>query len=382
MGKKFSVTDIYKTGELFSPNGDEVNETVALNYFVHEPVHLQLFVLDQDGALVRTFTRDHMFSGEYSVIWDGRNEAGGIVADGYYSIRLFDYEFFFQVDTKPPHVQLAFEPLACQLEPAISTLLSGFVVDENLKSWTLFYSEGQSTEEWYAVQSGESFLAQKDKGGEMVLDEAGNPSKALIQQFSSESSPSISFLDNRSFRLVGTDFAGNTSTVSAGFYEELLAIVEWDETQFELEPDGQGGWVIPNVLGKDYLTSGIHQLTAAETLKTPLVSAVVQYRSHMQWYEGSEVAMPGQGKFVVPFDTTSLNLEDIVAVRIKARDEAGRDFYSNIVKLKPPVFSASMGCIQENGVAPPRAKLKVSLLKTLRKYLYRPAALKMNRPTG
>ena len=94
-GKKFSVTDIYKTGELFSPNGDGVKDTVGLNYFVHEPVHLELFVYDQEGSLIRTFHQDHAVPGEYGIVWDGRDEAGGIVADGYYAIRIFDFEGFF-----------------------------------------------------------------------------------------------------------------------------------------------------------------------------------------------------------------------------------------------------------------------------------------------
>ncbi len=151
-GKEFSVTNIYKTGELFSPNGDGVKDTVALNYSVHESVHLELSVHDQQGGLIKTFGQDHAFPGEYGIVWDGRDESGGIVSDGYYSIRIFDYEFFFQVDTTPPDGQLELSPVFHEGTAGLRSSLSGLALDKNLKSWTIFYGDGESPQEWYAVQ--------------------------------------------------------------------------------------------------------------------------------------------------------------------------------------------------------------------------------------
>ncbi|MHB8790486.1 MAG: CARDB domain-containing protein [Desulfobulbaceae bacterium] len=365
-GKKFSVTDIHKTGELFSPNDDGVKDTVGLNYTVHEPVHLELSVHDLDGIPIRTFYQDHSLPGEYGIVWDGRDESGGIVPDGYYTIRIFDYEFFVQVDTTPPDGRLEFSPFECGKDPALSSRLTGLALDTNLKSWTVSYGLGEAPREWHAFKSGETFLAETFNGVDIKLDDSGNPVPAGLQLFTSESSPSLGFLGNATFRIVIEDFAGNQSVVAARFDRELLVLAGWDGNRIELtKNEFPEACESPDILSIDYLAAGMHTLEIVETLNKPIRTATIQYRMHMQWHEAGVITDPADGNIELIFDTSSLAPEEIAAVRVKLVDDSGLEYFSNTVVFNPPRFSAAMNCIPVGSLAPALIDLDVSLPEEL-----------------
>ncbi len=49
-------------------------------------VTAQVFALD--GSLVKILQRGRQAAGDYSLLWDGRNEGGKVVARGVYFIRV------------------------------------------------------------------------------------------------------------------------------------------------------------------------------------------------------------------------------------------------------------------------------------------------------
>ncbi len=71
----------------FSPNGDGAADTVATGATTDEAGSLVVRVADAGDATVRTFTVAAIV-GANGVTWDGRNDAGGIVADGDYTITI------------------------------------------------------------------------------------------------------------------------------------------------------------------------------------------------------------------------------------------------------------------------------------------------------
>jgi subtilase family serine protease len=349
-GKRFSVTNFYKTGELFSPNGDGIKDTVSLNYTVNEPVNLEFVIYNKAGSPVKTYIRDHVQPGKYSITWDGRNESGGIVPDGYYSIRIFDYEFFFQVDTTPPNAKLQFSPVSCgdEQNPVLRTNLSGLARDTNLKSWTVLYGEGSDPQEWYEFKSGEAALAK------------------TVQSFVPGTSPPIRFLDNRTYRIVVDDFAGNQSVASTTFNEEIFVLYRWDGKRVDLKENTLlGQCESPDLLPIQFIEPGTHSLAIVETLKKSIRSVTVQYRTHMQWYDAEEITGPPEGIMAIDFDTSSLAPDEIAAVRVKIIDESGIEYFTNAVSFNPPVFKAVMGCIPEGSLAPPVISMKVSLAEDL-----------------
>jgi hypothetical protein len=103
-----SITDVYRTPEYISPNGDGVQDELLVHYRVLEPVHLEFQIVNESGDRVRTLQRDHAVAGvEFTLAWNGIDDRGLPVKDGEYRLLVQGYEFFFQVDTQVPELELS-----------------------------------------------------------------------------------------------------------------------------------------------------------------------------------------------------------------------------------------------------------------------------------
>jgi len=75
------------TPSVFSPNADGVLDSAVTSATLSEAGSLLVRITDGTGAVVRTMTIAAS-AGPNAVTWNGRNNAGAIVADGDYTIRL------------------------------------------------------------------------------------------------------------------------------------------------------------------------------------------------------------------------------------------------------------------------------------------------------
>jgi hypothetical protein len=64
------------------------NPTTSIAYSLSERVGVTLVIFDVSGAVVRRFEEGTRDAGEYTVAWDGRDDAGRAVASGVYFYRL------------------------------------------------------------------------------------------------------------------------------------------------------------------------------------------------------------------------------------------------------------------------------------------------------
>ncbi len=68
------------------------NESTTIQYTINaesvQPVHITLKIYNVLGERVRTLVNENKFSGEYQIIWDGRNEHGSEVPSGIYFYQL------------------------------------------------------------------------------------------------------------------------------------------------------------------------------------------------------------------------------------------------------------------------------------------------------
>ncbi len=86
------LTDVLISPQVFSPNGDGINDATMFSFNVvrvgdDSPVVATIF--DLSGRRLRTIAEQRAFStGEYQMGWDGRDDEGGTVPPGGYMVRL------------------------------------------------------------------------------------------------------------------------------------------------------------------------------------------------------------------------------------------------------------------------------------------------------
>lgn len=230
-----SITDIFRSPAIISPNGDGVQDSTTVHYRILEPVHLEFNFFNGDGQRVRTIVREHADIGaSFDLLWDGRDDAGVVVQDGEYRMTVLDYEFFITVDTQPPVVTLALNDAYqgeldkdtgvtyVKVAPALMAAMQEPHVIESL----IEAGEGQDPAAWSLYHDN----SLKERG-------EGTPSTIGI---------SISDAMERRFRHTGVDGGGNRSSVMSRPIKEQLIISQFGNARFNAE--------LKDLLGPAYLT--------------------------------------------------------------------------------------------------------------------------------
>ena len=332
-GLSTSITNLYKSADIFSPNGDGLKDSVNLSYTVVEPVHLEFTIYDGSDNLVRKIHKDYSAYTLDSMTWDGKDESGKIVADGKYKIKVFSYEFFVEVDTTPPDASVAIrnirQLLHCdQGSSEMSVNVMGHVFDKNLKNWVIEYGEGDNPQQWYSLQSGSNQVVASDADGKPILNPAQD---AVITTFNDDS---IGMLVGKTLRIKGEDLAGNRKTVTSRFPEETLYILHVDVEPVFLFDACPGGALNAVTLK----SSGTHGIGVLNTIRLPITSMNVQYSYGGQWIDTPAVDNPQPGEISLTWNDSGLHMTKIGGMRIRAVDVLGQEHYSNVV-----TFTESFG---------------------------------------
>jgi flagellar hook assembly protein FlgD/fibronectin type 3 domain-containing protein len=341
-GLAASITNLYKSAEIISPNGDGIKDTVEVHYRVLEPVHLAFDIQDENGNLIRTFTKDHVSPVEDVITWDGRDESGRMVADGKYRIKVFDYEFSVEVDNTPPDVGISLTSIQQRLlnETAgiLYAKLVGHAVDSRLKRWVIEYGEGDNPKDWYEFLKGEDLIIGKDAKGDPVL----NPIKDdTIAKFESQE---IEWLVGKKLKVTAEDFAGNRSSAVSNFLEEITLLDKWDGEEIRLARDEDVPGKFKLATTPAYLfRPGVHSIRGLETIRLPIVSLNVQYWGGQDWLDTALVNTPSLGMIEIDWDNSALNLQEGYRVRLKAVDVLGQEHYSNEL-LMGSLFGLYLNC--------------------------------------
>jgi flagellar hook assembly protein FlgD len=329
-GQYSSITNLYKSLEIFSPNGDGVKDTVELHYKVLEPVHIEFNIYDDNDKLVRTFLKDYTTPLDDFITWDGKDESLNVVPDGKYKIKVLDFEFFVEVDNTPPDVRINFNGI--RQDPnsgALYAELQGHAVDNKFKSWILEYGEGDNPQEWTEYKRGESQVVGTDDKGNPILNPVQD---ASVVSFKEER---VGWLANKKFRIIAEDYAGNKSTAITSFIEEKIIITKhfW-ENPSDLLSGGIGYQVFFLAPPKAYyllLLPHPHTLVGLETVRTPIASANVQYyTSDHNWVDSSTVVNSLPGYVSLGWNPSGIK-QQFSAVRVKAVDMLGQEYYSNVI---------------------------------------------------
>jgi len=310
-GMSSMITNLYKSEEYISPNGDGNKDIVELHYQVLEPVHLEVNVYDGNNTLVRSYSRDYADPASDFITWDGKDTTGKVVPDGQYRISVFDYDFFVAVDATLPNVAIELGKFAWKTNnfgyPFANVAVLGQVFDANIKKWEIEYGIGDNPQTWVEQYNGREPMIR--------LDSHGNPQNVLLRNYINEE---IGTLKGMRFRIKAEDYAGNQSSMLSDFVEEKLEVLDWDSNA-----------IVKILTQKDllpplYISRGKHTVNGIETYRFRTVRRVLQYQSGGQWMDGVVHDVSDmKGYFSFEWDTSSLNTDLITAVRIKVVDEFG-----------------------------------------------------------
>lgn len=390
-GLSSSLTNLYKSREIFSPNGDGVKDTVELHYRVLEPVHLEFYIYDENNNLVRTFYKDYTSPVDDFVVWDGRDEANRIVPDGKYKIKIFDYEFFVVVDNTPPDVNLSITPVKQRSDNLFLFVgLEGHVLDSNIKEWVIEYGQGDNPEEWFELRKNNNLIDYiRDNLGRVI-------SESNIQSFNEESlhefgceygKDCLEWLVGKKLRITAEDYAGNRSAAIANYLRERIILHRWADLvstaiinlNYPELPAILPGIISPQKIlpanldkigpyfdSSDnllYLFSigmspylkklGEHYLGGFETIKAPIAGMNVQYSDEYDynkkdwiWRDSQPVGNLESRSISLYWDRSNLGLREPYAVRIKAVDINGNEYFSNILESSE-IFELNPICPSE-----------------------------------
>ncbi|WP_281184377.1 CARDB domain-containing protein [Trichlorobacter lovleyi] len=317
-GMSSLITNLYKTEEYISPNGDGNKETVELHYQVLEPVHLEFNVYDANNTLVRNYSRDHTEATSDFIAWDGKDATGKVVPDGRYRIAVFDYDFFVTVDATLPNIAVEWGRLELPKsveDPYIASVkLFGLISDLNIRKWGIEYGVGDNPQAWVALKTGNDSI-----GG---LDNNGKSQNTKLTHFEDEE---IGILKGARIRVTAEDYAGNQSSMLSNFVEERFEIFTWDSKSMVAALNAQG------LLLSTSISARPHEVSGVETYRLRTIRRVLQYQSGGQWIDSVvQDVHDANGHFRFVWDAGELNVNLITALRIKIIDESGGIHYKTV----------------------------------------------------
>lgn len=344
-GLSSSIINLYKSADIFSPNGDGIKDTVSLNYTVLEPVHLDFSVRDQNGRLVRSYAKDHAVRGADSIVWDGRDMSGNVMPDSIYSIKVFDYEFFVEVDNTPPTAKVNLSGVRQNIKIGsyipLAVYLTGHAYDVNLAEFVIEYGEGDNPQQWTAQLIGHDSLAGRDAGGHFF-----NPAQDIDMAYYLDQE--IANLSGKRFRITVRDKAGNRTTYLSNMLDEKMYLywhswggfIDGAQEYFRVG----SGENYPNlILPVEHMVEGI------STTRLPLTSSKLQYWNGLQWYDMVIDGSSSGNAMKIAWDKDSMP-SDVSAVRLAGIDETGQQYYSNIVQIRSLFAVDSCAALQRMGM--------------------------------
>ena len=242
---------------LFSPNGDGRLDEAVVSYEVVSPTVVRVRVLNEAGVEVREFVESYPSGGLFdSVVWDGRDEAGLVVPDGDYEVRVQQYRFPVEIDNTPPTVSIAASVLTRDsiLGSAGDLRIEARSFDRNPDRFAIEGGLEIPPSTWEVLPTS----CSREAGG-----------------FDCSALLSPGGFTGRSFRVRPRDLAGNESLAS-DLAPEALVI-----TRFGAHELGAGGEFLPlqPVDGSSFeMPTGAARLRVAEAVVEELLDLTLEYR--------------------------------------------------------------------------------------------------------
>lgn len=333
-----SVGGFYKSTDSFSPNGDGTKDSIDVRYQTYGPYVLNFTVTNDSGMVVKTAELRHMVAEPGVFTWDGTDQSGRLVSDGYYKISVQSYVFTVQVDTKAPVVDISRSSLGWEIfydsrrgtsEGYFGVIVNGLAYDENLTRWQYQVGLGGVDDEWREEGKDDKSFAVLDTYGRLLpneLQRLGSYSSMGTDDGYAHGLPEYAHM---SLRMVAEDKAGNRSV-------KVLPPMPWrvyiDKVDMSLIENPELSATASPML-YEYTAAGKHRIKGLSTIPQEYVQEVhVQYFDGTQWKEGVTDELASWAPRVdVKWDDGG---EIFYALRLRVRTIDGADQYSNEVAFQ------------------------------------------------
>lgn len=362
-----AIANITRAPQFISPNADGVQDSTRIRFTVRKPTTVEVQAVSAAGALVRRIPATYVASGDYAIDWDGLSDAGTLVPDGTYTLRIADQSFPVVVDTTRPKVEIA---LGDSLAPSPGTEF-GLLAVNGIP--LLGSMRGDVFPDGYDAFLNVAARASDENLAEWDLSEVGSASGLTVATGSDEAAHQftvpIAWARGNASRLLARDLAGNVAfqdvTPPERLYALGLAAPEADALdpsayQYGLSLDG--GAPYRNVLGAFFgiatvsIPPGQVDLAKAQTVQavcsqlasrapltvffassigSPLASVGLSYKP-----AGTDVWMSGRVTPTIDadeaafWDTSTVASVDDLMVKVQALDVTGRFFESPEFRVK------------------------------------------------
>lgn len=169
---------------LISPNGDQTQDAATFNYSISDEAAVSIEVVDGNGTVVRNLdAMDSQPAGQYVVQWDGRDNAGQVVADGRYLLQVTAAGMSrsamqnaeVRVDTKPPTLRLT------NLDDVTRVAVPGLAIEGVTEAGATVYQAGNAQPIAVDAQGHFAIERQLTEGPNILeilaSDQAGNTAR-------------------------------------------------------------------------------------------------------------------------------------------------------------------------------------------------------------
>lgn len=346
------LSGFYRSTDIFSPNGDGILDNMELSYRVLSATQFTAEVKNADGEVVRSFARSYSQPLDDAIVWDGRDDAGQVVPDGFYELTLPDFSFGVEVDATLPVAKISFTPMRFAPISGNSSrwgdkshyqiALKGDAEDLNLIE--------QRIEVRHADEPWIKLLSVEECNDAVTPSNTDSLFSTCLQRYFVDAG--IGDLRFSDYRIVAEDRAGNASTLVAEKPEEVFILALWGEwPNWDLAPDP-----LP-IIRKGEATS--RDALGFTTYDETWQFAELQYWLDGLWHQAEAVKNPksfniftlwlenytlDKGKFWQNWNG-HLVTDQPYKVRLRAVNAAGEERFSNELATDT-IFGIDRDCLE------------------------------------
>lgn len=175
--KALTVTNFLANPLYFSPNGNGIQETTTITATINYDDAAWTLNIKNSPTQQPPYVKTVTGSGAMSYVWDGKNTAGVIQADGIYYLDLVVTEGTSNLTVNTTTVIDKTAPVSSITNPTQGAIVSnvyqngsmnkdiiGTATDTNLNHWTLEYGAGAVPTVWNLINSGSSGISNNVLG--------------------------------------------------------------------------------------------------------------------------------------------------------------------------------------------------------------------------